>query len=338
MKLLVTGGAGFIGSNFIRYYLEKHPNDFVVNLDKLTYAGHLESTKDFAENPNYKFIKGDIVNPNDVEEAMDEVDIVIHFAAESHVDRSVLEPLEFVKTNVLGTGQLLQTALKKKIKRFHHVSTDEVFGSLRLEDPPFNEETKYDPRTPYSASKAGSDHLVRAYFETYDLPVTITNCANNFGPFHEPEKLFPRFITNLLEDKKVPLMGKGKNIREWLYCKDHAAAIDLVLQKGVVGQTYCVGGESKTNYEATMLILKFLGKNESFVEYVEDRLGHDFRYAIDDSKLRALGWKPEHTFEEWLEKTVQWYKDNEWWWKPLLNSRINVDREVQESMRYDAGK
>jgi dTDP-glucose 4,6-dehydratase len=176
--------------------------------------------------------------------------------------------------------------------------------------------------------------MVRAYFETYGLPVTITNCANNFGPFHEPEKLFPRFITNLLQDQKVPLMGKGENIREWLYARDHAAAIDLVLQKGVVGETYCVGGESKTNYEATKLILKFLGKDESYIEYVEDRLGHDFRYAIDDSKLRALGWEPEHTFEEWLEKTVAWYKDNEWWWRPLLAQRVNVDREQQEKMRY----
>lgn len=334
MKLLITGGAGFIGSNFIRYYFEAHPNDFIVNLDKLTYAGHLESTKDFAENPNYKFIKGDIVSPNDVEEAMEGVDVVVHFAAESHVDRSVLDPLEFVKTNVLGTAQLLQTALKKKIKRFHHVSTDEVFGSLALDDPPFNEGTKYNPRTPYSASKAGSDHLVRAYFETYGLPITITNCANNFGPFHEPEKLFPRFITNLLQDQKVPLMGKGENIREWLYAKDHAGAIDLVLQKGVVGETYCVGGESKTNLEATELILKFLNKDESYIKYVEDRLGHDFRYAIDDSKLHALGWKPEHTFDDWLEKTVNWYKDNEWWWKPLKQNIPNLDRDAQERMKY----
>lgn len=334
MKLLVTGGAGFIGSNFIRYWLENHPEDQIVNLDKLTYAGHLESTKDFAQNPNYKFIKGDIVNPNDVEEAIDGVDYVVNFAAESHVDRSVLDPLEFVKTNVLGTAQLLQAALKKKIKRFHHVSTDEVFGSLSLEDPPFNEETKYDPRTPYSASKAGSDHLVRAYFETYGLPITITNCANNFGPFHEPEKLFPRFITNLLQDKKVPLMGKGENIREWLYAKDHAAAIDLVLQKGVVGETYCVGGEPKTNLEATKLILKFLGKDESYIEYVPDRLGHDFRYAIDDSKLRKLGWKREHTFDEWLEKTINWYKENKWWWEPLKEVAPNLDHEIQKKMKY----
>lgn len=334
MKLLVTGGAGFIGSNFIRYYLEKHPEDQVVNIDKLTYAGHLTSTKDFESSPNYKFIKGDIVNANDVEEAMDGVDIVVHFAAESHVDRSVLDPLEFIKTNVLGTGQLLQSSLKKKIKRFHHVSTDEVFGSLDPNDPPFNEKTKYEPRTPYSASKAGSDHLVRAYFETYGLPVTITNCANNFGPFHEPEKLFPRFITNLIADKKVPLMGKGENIREWLYVRDHAGAIDLVLQKGAIGETYCVGGQSKTNLEVTKLILKMLGKDESYIEYVPDRLGHDFRYAVDDSKLRSLGWKPEHSFEEWLEKTVQWYKENEWWWKPLKDDAPDLDRSAQEKMKY----
>lgn len=336
MKLLVTGGAGFIGCNFIRYYLEVHPDDEIVNLDKLTYAGHLSSTKDFGENPHYKFIKGDIVNPNDVEEGFNGVDIVVHFAAESHVDRSVLDPLEFVKTNVLGTAQLLQTALRKKIKRFHHVSTDEVFGSLGLNDPPFNENTKYEPRTPYSASKAGSDHLVRAYFETYGLPVTITSCANNFGPYHEPEKLFPRFITNLLEDKKVPLMGRGENIREWLYARDHAAALDLVLQKGVIGETYCIGGESKTNLEATKLILKFLGKDESYIEYVPDRLGHDFRYAIDDSKLRKLGWEREHTFDEWLEKTVNWYRENEWWWKPLKLDIPDLDRSAQEAMRYDS--
>ena len=265
----------------------------------MTYAGHLESLKDIADNPNYTFIKGDITNQNDVAEAMNGVDIVVHFAAESHVDRSILDPMAFVKTNVLGTGVLLQQAVKNKVQRFHHVSTDEVFGSLTHEDPPFDENTKYDPRTPYSASKAGSDHLVRAYSETYGLPITITNCANNFGPFHDPEKLIPRFITNLLEDKKVPLMGKGENIREWLYVEDHARAIDLVLQKGVVGETYCVSGESRTNLEVTQMLLKMLGKDESMIQYVEDRLGHDFRYAIDSTKLRALGWEPKHNFEEW---------------------------------------
>ncbi len=331
MKLLVTGGAGFIGSNFIRYWLKTHPEDEVVNLDALTYAGHPESLKDIQDNPQYKFIKGDITNQNDVAEAMNGVDVVVHFAAESHVDRSILDPMAFVKTNVLGTGVLLQQALKNKVKRFHHVSTDEVFGSLGLDDPKFNENTKYDPRTPYSASKAGSDHLVRAYSETYGLPVTITNCANNFGSYHDPEKLIPRFITNLLEDQKVPLMGKGENIREWLHAEDHARAIDLVLEKGVVGETYCVSGESRTNLEVTKMLLNMLGKDESMIEYVEDRLGHDFRYAIDSSKLRALGWKPEHNFEEWLKITVDWFKDNEWWWKPLKANRPNVDRSAQKS-------
>lgn len=329
-KLLVTGGAGFIGSNFIHYWLENHPDDQVVNLDKLTYAGHLESLKDIESNPNYSFIKGDIANLDQVKKAMAGVGIVVHFAAESHVDRSVIDPLTFVKTNVLGTANLLQAALDEKVKRFHHVSTDEVYGQLQLEDHPFTEETPYSPRTPYSASKAGSDHLVRAYSETYGLPITITNCANNYGPYHDPEKLIPRFITNLLDGEKVPLMGKGENIREWLYVKDHARAIDLVLEKGQVGETYLIQGEEKTNLEVTQRILELLGMGEEMIEYVEHRLGHDFRYAIDGSKLKALGWEPEHNFDEWLEKTVQWYKDNEWWWKPLKTNRPNLDREAQK--------
>lgn len=333
MKLLVTGGAGFIGSNFVRYWLKTHPDDEVVNLDVLTYAGHLESLKEVENNPNYKFVKGDITSANDVAEAMNEAHVVVHFAAESHVDRSILDPLAFVKTNVLGTAILLQQALKNKVKRFHHVSTDEVFGSLAIDDPVFNEETKYDPRTPYSASKAGSDHLVRAYSETYGLPITITNCANNFGPFHDPEKLIPRFITNLLEDQKLPLMGKGENIREWLFVDDHSRAIDLVLQKGVVGETYCVSGESKTNLEITKMLLQLLGKDETEIQYVEDRLGHDFRYAIDSTKLQNLGWKPEHNFEEWLKITVNWFKENEWWWKPLKTNRPNLDRSVQKGFK-----
>ena len=330
MKILVTGGAGFIGSNFIHYWLKSHPEDLVVNLDALTYAGHLESLKDIENNPNYKFIKGDITNSEDVESAMEGVDIVVHFAAESHVDRSVLDPLAFVKTNVLGTAILLEATLKAKVKRFHHISTDEVFGHLEKDDPPFKEDTNYYPRTPYSATKAGSDHLVRAYYETYGLPITITNCANNFGPYHDPEKLIPRFITNLLEDQRVPLMGKGENIRSWVFVDDHNKAVDIVLQKGVVGQTYCIGGEEKTNLEITKKLLGLLGKDESYIEHVEHRLGHDFRYAIDDSKLKSLGWKPEYVFDEALEKTVAWYKENEWWWKPLEKGRPNVDRVAQK--------
>ncbi len=330
MRLLVTGGAGFIGSNFVRYWLENHPEDLVVVLDALTYAGHLENLKDVENNPNYKFVKGNITNPGDVEKAMDGVDVVVHFAAESHVDRSIIDPMVFVKTNVLGTATLLQAALDRKVKRFHHVSTDEVFGHLGKDDPPFNDDTKYSPRTPYAASKAGSDHLVRAYFETYGLPITITNAANNFGPFHDPEKLIPRFVTNLLEGKKVPLMGQGENIRSWLYVKDHARAIETVLKKGRVGETYCIGGEEKTNFEVTQMLLKMLSKGEQSIEYIEHRLGHDFRYAIDDSKIRKLGWEPEHNFEEWLQKTVEWFKENEWWWKPLKEGRPIVDPSAQK--------
>ena len=330
MKLLVTGGAGFIGSNFIHYWLKNHPEDQIVNLDALTYAGHLESLKDIEGNPNYQFIKGNITNTEDVNKATQGVDLIVHFAAESHVDRSVIDPFLFVKTNVLGTAVLLEAALNVKVKRFHHISTDELFGHLGKDDPPFNEETKYSPRTPYSASKAGSDHLVRAYHQTYSLPITITNCANNFGPYQDPEKLIPRFITNLLEGQKVPLMGKGENIRSWIHVEDHNRGVDLVIQKGIAGETYCIGGEEKTNLEVTKRILQILGKEENLIEYVEHRLGHDFRYAIDDSKLRQLGWSPQYDFNTWLEKTVEWYKQNEWWWKPLQVGRPNVDRVAQK--------
>lgn len=329
MKLLVTGGAGFIGSNFIHYWLKNHPQDQVVNLDVLTYAGHLESLKDVEKNPNYKFVKGDITDPIIVKNVMSGMDVVIHFAAESHVDRSVMDPLTFVKTNVLGTAVLLDAALDAKIQRFHHVSTDEVFGQLGPNDPPFNEQTNYSPRTPYAASKAGSDHLVRSYHQTYGLPATLTNCSNNFGPYQDPEKLIPRFITNLLEGQKIPLMGKGENIRDWLYVDDHSRAIAVVLQKGQIGETYCVGGEEKTNLEVTKKILQFIGKDESFIEHVEHRLGHDFRYAIDDSKLRTLGWKSEHNFDEWLQETIKWYQQNKWWWESLKEGRPNVDRVAQ---------
>ncbi len=331
MKLLITGGAGFIGSNFVQYWVEQHPDDHVIVFDALTYAGHQETIQDLIDSKKITFVQGDITDESAVDQVMEGVDTVVHFAAESHVDRSILEPMAFVKTNVLGTGVLLQAAKKHQVKRFHHVSTDEVFGHLELDDPAFSEATPYAPRTPYAASKAGSDHLVRAYFETYQLPITISNCANNFGPFHDPEKLIPRFITNLMTGQKVPLMGKGENIRSWLYVKDHARAIETILEKGEVGGTYCVGGEEKTNYEVTKRLLELLDKDESMIEYVEHRLGHDFRYAIDDSKLRSLGWKPEYTFDEWLEKTVQWFQENEWWWKPLKEGRPIVDRVAQQS-------
>ena len=346
MRVLVTGGAGFIGSNFIHYWLKNHPEDQLIIYDALTYAGHLTSLKDvfntdepldsefWTEASSIKadkceFVRGDITDPAMVDIWMEGVDVVVHFAAESHVDRSVIDPLTFVKTNVLGTAILLNAALEKKVKRFHHISTDEVFGELGPSDPPFSDQTPYNPRTPYSASKAGSDHLVRAFFETYGLPITITNCANNFGFYHDPEKLIPRFIINLLEGKKVPLMGKGENIREWLYVMDHARAIDLVLEKGKPGETYLVQGEEKTNIEVTKQILKILDMDESHIEFVEDRLGHDFRYANDGTKLKELGFKNEYNFDEWLKKTVQWYKDNDWWWKPLIKDRPNVDRSAQ---------
>ena len=331
MKLLVTGGAGFIGSNFIHYWLKNHSEDQVVNLDVLTYAGHLESLKDVEKNPNYKFVKGDITDPIIVKNVMSGMDVVIHFAAESHVDRSVIDPLTFVKTNVLGTTVLLDAALDAKVKRFHHISTDEVYGDLELNDPPFTEDTPYNPRTPYAASKAGSDHLVRAYFKTYGLPVTITNCANNYGPYQDPEKLIPRFITNLLEGQKVPLMGRGENIREWLHVEDHCRGIATVLEKGEVGETYLFQGEERTNLQVTKRLLKILDQDGSFIEPVPDRLGHDFRYANDGSKVMAVGWTKEHSFDEGLEETVKWYKENEWWWKPLKEGRPVVDRVAQKS-------
>lgn len=321
MKLLVTGGAGFIGSNFILYWMKRYPKDQIVNFDKLTYAGNLENLKEIANNPNYRFIKGDIVNPDEVEKAMRGVDIVVHFAAESHVDRSIKKPSDFIMTNVVGTQILLDAALRSGAKRFHHVSTDEVFGSLNINDKnKFNERTSYNPRSPYAASKAGSDHLVRAYFVIYNLPITISNCSNNFGPYQFPEKMIPLATTNLLEGKKVPVYGDGLYVRDWLYVEDHCRAIDLILQKGKVGETYCVGGvtEDISNLDVVKKILKILGKNQSMIEFVKDRPGHDRKYAIDWSKIKnELGWEPRHSFDEWLEKTVEWYKKNENWWKRL---------------------
>lgn len=324
-KLLVTGGAGFIGSNFIRYWFTKHPGDSIVNLDKLTYAGHLENLLDIENNPRYTFIKGDIVNKADVDAAIKDVDVVVHFAAESHVDRSIEEPMTFIKTNVLGTGVLLDACLRHGRKRFHHVSTDEVFGELGPKDAPFNEKTPLDPRSPYAASKAGSDLLVETYYTAYGLPITITNCSNNFGPYQDPEKLIPRFVTKLLTNTKVPLVSEGKNIRSWMEVVDHCRAIDIVLKKGVIGERYCVGGEEKTNLEITLSILKILKKDKSWIDFVGNRAVNDFRYAINDSKIRKLGWRPAHDFERWLKETVGWYKDNEWWWKKSSIKQTIID-------------
>jgi dTDP-glucose 4,6-dehydratase len=321
MKLLVTGGAGFIGSNFILYWMETHPTDTIVNLDKLTYAGNLENLTSVEKNPRYQFIHGDICDPGVVKGAMKGIDVVVHFAAESHVDRSISDPAPFVLTNVVGTQVLLEAALTAKVKRFHHVSTDEVFGSLDLNDPgKFNETTPYDPRSPYSASKAGSDHLVRAYFHTFGLPITITNCSNNFGPYQYPEKLIPLAVTNILEGKKVPVYGDGKNVRDWLYVEDHCRAIDAVITKGKIGDTYCIGGVTRdiSNLEVVKLILAGMGKDESLIEFVKDRPGHDRRYAMDWTKIsRELGWSPQHDFEVWLKGTIDWYSKHEAWWKRI---------------------
>lgn len=322
-KLLVTGGAGFIGSNFVLHWVKNHPDDTVINFDKLTYAGNLENLTSIEKAQNYLFMQGDITIPEMVENAMKGIDTVVHFAAESHVDRSIKEPAAFVQTNVIGTQVLLDAAVKNEVKRFHHISTDEVFGALTLDDTnKFSETTNYNPHSPYSASKAASDHLVRAYHTTYGLPISITNCSNNFGPYQFPEKLIPLAITNAMEDKKVPVYGDGLYVRDWLYVGDHVKAIEAVLLRGKAGETYTVGGMERdvSNIEIVRAILKFLDKDESLIEYVKDRPGHDRRYSVDWSKIKnELGWEPEHEFEEWLKKTVDWYKENEKWWKDIKN-------------------
>lgn len=328
MRLLVTGGAGFIGSNFILYWMRKHPGDSVVNLDALTYAGNLENLTEVEKNSRYTFIKGDICNREVVKRAMDGVEVVVHFAAESHVDRSIMEPSPFITTNIVGTHVLLESALKHKVKRFHHVSTDEVYGELELTDlSKFNERTPYAPRSPYSASKAASDHLVRAYYYTYELPITITNCSNNYGPYQFPEKLIPLAITNILEHKKVPIYGDGLYVRDWLYVKDHCRGIDAVLSKGKVGETYCLGGltQDMNNLAVIKKILSLMGSDESMIEFVKDRPGHDRRYVMDWTKIaKELGWKPEHDFDRWIKETIDWYKTHESWWKSVKSGEYQT--------------
>jgi len=316
MKLLVTGGAGFIGSNFVHLILHEYPEWSVAVLDALTYAGNLENLDAWKDDPRYRFVKGSVTDASAVEPLVAECDAVVHFAAESHVDRSIMDPGIFLETNVRGTYVLLEAA-RKHNKRFHHVSTDEVFGSLAPDDAPFNEETLYDPRSPYSASKAASDHLVRAYYHTYGLPVTISNCSNNYGPYHFPEKLIPLAITNLMEGKSVPVYGDGLQVRDWLYVEDHCRAIDLILRNGGLGETYCIGGDGeRENIWIVNELLRLLGKDESSIEHVKDRAGHDRRYAINFDKIRnELGWEPSVSLENGLAKTVAWFKENEAWWR-----------------------
>lgn len=320
MKLLVTGGAGFIGSNFIHHILEKYPDYKITNLDKLTYAGNLDNLKDIENNPNYTFIKGDIAKAEDVEKALDGgVDVIINFAAETHVDRSILDPKAFLETDIFGTYNLLEAVRAKKAQKMIQISTDEVFGMVHDIQEEFTEETKFDPSSPYSASKAGGDLMCNAYFRTYKTPVIVTHCCNLYGPFQYPEKLIPLFVTNLLEDKKVPVYGKGDQFREWIFTRDYCNAIDTILHKGELGEIYNIGTRNrKANIEVTNFILEYLGKDASYVENVPDRPGHDFGYAINPDKLmKKLGWKPEIDFEEGLKKTIEWYKNNEEWWKKI---------------------
>ena len=318
MHLLVTGGCGFIGSNFIRYMLNIYPEVSVTNFDTLTYAGNPENLIDIEGNNRYSFIRGDICNSATVEEVFRQkkFDAVIHFAAESHVDRSIDGGSVFVNTNVLGTYTLLEAALRYHIQKFIHISTDEVYGST-LEGS-FAETDILKPSSPYSASKAGSDLLSLSFYATHQLPVIVTRCTNNYGPYQYPEKLIPFFTTNCIEGKKLPVYGTGQNVRDWLYVIDHCRAIDFVLRNGIVGEIYNIGGgEEKTNLEITNKILDTLGKDESMIEYVEDRKGHDFRYSLDFSKLKKMGWEPQHSFEDAMNVTIQWYVENEWWWRPL---------------------
>lgn len=319
MRLLITGGAGFIGSNFARYWTTSHPEDSVVILDKLTYAGNMQNIADIAS--RITFIHGDICDTDTVRTAMADCTTVVHFAAESHVDRSITNPDVFIQTNVLGTHTLLRVARELGVERFHHVSTDEVLGQLPLETHErWDENSRYSPRSPYSASKAASDHLVRAYYTTYGLPITISNCANNYGPFLYPEKLLSLAITNLLEGKKVPIYGKGNQIREWLYVEDHCRGIEAILQHGVIGETYFIGpGEQRvTNLELIRKVLNLMGKGESSLEFVADRPGHDQRYALSINKIeRELGWHPTVQLDDGLRTMIDWYNTHEAWWQPI---------------------
>ena len=338
MKFIITGGAGFIGSNFIYYQLKHHQEDEFICLDKLTYAGNLSSLKDAMEQPNFKFVRGDIAGRDFVYSLFEaeKPDIVVNFAAESHVDRSILEPELFLKTNVIGTGVLMDACRKYGIKRYHQVSTDEVYGDLPLDRPDlfFTEATPLHTSSPYSASKAGADLLVLAYHRTYGLPVTISRCSNNYGPYHFPEKLIPLMIINALHDKELPVYGDGANVRDWLYVEDHCSAIDLIIRKGRAGEVYNVGGHNeKSNLDVVKIILKALGKSEDLITFVKDRPGHDRRYAIDPAKIHnELGWLPQTKFEDGIAKTIEWYLKNKGWWNEIISGEY---RKYYEKMYGD---
>ena len=323
MKLLITGGAGFIGSNFIRYLLGKYPDYHVMNLDKLTYAGNLDNLKDIKDNPRHTFVKGDICNPKVVERLATQVEMIINFAAESHVDRSILEPGEFIQTDVYGTYVLLEAARKYHHRRFLQISTDEVYGSIQK--GAFSESDHLNPSSPYAASKAGGDLMVLAYWTTHRLPVLITRSSNNFGPYQYPEKVIPLFITNALENRPLPLYGDGNNVRDWIYVLDNCEAIDLVLHKGKEGEIYNIGGgNERSNLEITEQILKILGKPLSLIQFVKDRPGHDRRYALNCHKLKSLGFRASHAFDPALTETIRWYQENQRWWKKIKQGKFRA--------------
>ncbi len=325
MNILVTGGAGFIGGNFIHYMCNKYPEDLIICLDKLTYAGNMETLKPVEKNPNYKFYKADITNREEVYHIFEaeQPDIVVNFAAESHVDRSISDPGIFLQTNIIGTGILLDACNKFGIKRYHQVSTDEVYGDLPLDrtDLFFTEETPIHTSSPYSASKASADLLVQAYYRTFKVPITISRCSNNYGPYHFPEKLIPLMIANALNNKPLPVYGKGENVRDWLYVEDHCKAIDLIIRNGKVGEVYNIGGHNeRTNLQVVKTIIKELDKSEELIHYVTDRLGHDMRYAIDPTKISSeLGWEPTTTFDEGIKRTIEWYLENREWWENIIS-------------------
>ena len=339
MKVLVTGGAGFIGGNFVHHMVNKYPDYQIVNLDLLTYAGNLETLKPVEDKPNYKFVKGDIADEAFIMDLFEKekFDVVVNFAAESHVDRSIENPEIFLNTNIIGTAVLMDACRKYGIQRYHQVSTDEVYGDLPLDRPDlfFTEETPIHTSSPYSSSKAGADLLVLAYHRTYGLPVTISRCSNNYGPYHFPEKLIPLMIANALNDKPLPVYGKGENVRDWLYVEDHCKAIDLIIHNGRVGEVYNIGGHNEMkNIDIVKIICKELGKPESLITYVSDRKGHDMRYAIDPTKIHnELGWLPETKFEDGIKKTIQWYLDNREWWETIISGEYQNYYEKMYSNR-----